>query len=105
MCFVGESGETLPHAIGDGQRGVEELCGRNRCLGADLVVVEDLRRLRESPDSLSLHHVLAISGRGLPVIIGSSWILAGGKIDMVPKESVLRHVALVDKKEGGVRVR
>ena len=31
------------------------------------------------------------------MITRSSWILAGGKIDLVPKENVLRHVALVGK--------
>ena len=99
MCFVGEVGEKLPHPIADGQPGLEEVCGRNRCRSVDLAVVDDLRRLCDCPDGGSLHLLLCIIGNGIPVITRSSWVLAGGDLDRVPKESVLRHVPLVSRKK------
>ena len=99
VCFVGESGEKLPHPIADGQPGIEEVEGRNRCRKVDLAVVDDLSRLCNCPDPSSLLHVIGIIGRGVPVITRSSWVLAKGEIDRVPKESVLRHVRLLEKKK------
>ena len=94
VCYVGEPAETLPHPIAEGQPGLEEVAGRNRCRDADLAVVDDLSRLCHCPDPSSLLHVIGIIGRGMPVITRSSWILAKGDLELVPKESVVRHQPL-----------
>ena len=99
LCFVGDVGLKLPHPIADGQPGLEEVEGRHRCREVDLVVVDDLSRLCACPDPASLLHVIGIIGRGVPVITGSSWVLAQGHLDLVPKECVLRHERLVAKKK------
>ena len=61
---------------------------------ADLAVVEDLGRLHDSPDDATVNQVLAIVGRGLPVVTHASWSLARGDPACVPKESVIRHLSL-----------
>ena len=99
VCFVGDIGEKLPHPIADGQPGLKEVEGRNRCREVDLAVVDDLSRLCDCLDVSSLLHVICIIGRGVPVITRSSWVLAKGDLDLVPKESVLRHQPLVTKKK------
>ena len=70
--------------------------GTNRCLRADLAVVDDLSRLFDCPDEATINHVLGIVGRGLPVITHASWALARGDPARVPKESVIRHVSLIE---------
>ena len=97
--FVGDVGEKLPHPIADGQPGLKEVEGRNRCREVDLVVVDDLSRLCDCPDPTSLLHVIGIIGRGVPVITGSSWVLAKGDLDLVPKESVVRHQPMAATKK------
>ena len=98
MCFLGEFAEKLPQsAIGDGQPGIVEVGGRHRCHYAELVVLDDLNRICVCADVGTLHHVLAISALGLPVITRASWVLAQGRVVLVPKESVLRHVPLLGK--------
>ena len=89
----------MPHPIAHGQPGLGDVDGTNRCRCVDVAVVDDFRRLCDCSDLASLHHVLAISGRGVPVITRASWVLATGDFEMVPKESVLRHVPLVAKKK------
>ena len=89
----------MSHPIAAGQPGLAEVEGRNRCREVDLAVVDDLSRLCDCPDPSSLLHVIGIIGRGVPVITGSSWVLAKGHLDLVPKESVVRHQRLVAKKK------
>jgi hypothetical protein len=43
------------------------------------------------PDATSLLHVICIIGRGVPVITGSSWVLATWDLDLAPKESVAKQ--------------
>ena len=71
--------------------------GTNRCLRADLAVVDDLSRIFDCPDDATINQVLGIVGRGVPVITRASWVLAGGGPEHVPKEIVNRHVSLVEK--------
>ena len=92
-------GEKRPHPIADGQPGLEEVEGRNRCREVDLAVVDDLSRLCDCLDPLSLLHLIGITGRGVPVVTRSSWVIAKGDLDLVPKESVVRHQPLVAKKK------
>ena len=88
VCYLGEVGATLPCPASEG---VEEMQGRMRCLLADLAVVEDLGRLHDALDDATVNQVLAIVGRGLPVVSETSWSLARGDPDQVPKESVIRN--------------
>ena len=53
-----------------------------------------LGRLFDCPDDSSVNHVFAIVARGAPVITLSSWRLARGKLEKIPRESVTRHVSL-----------
>ena len=66
----------------------------DRSREASLVVIDDLGRLFDCPDESTMNQVFAIVARGLPVITLSSWRLARGKVSMIPRESVTRHVAL-----------
>ena len=68
--------------------------GPDRSRKADLVVIDDLGRLFDCPDDSSVNHVFAIVARGLPVVAISSWTLARGKVEKIPRESVTRHVSL-----------
>ena len=88
VCYLGEVGESLPCPA---REGVEEMQGRRRCLLADLAVVEDLGHLHDALDDATVNQVLAIVGRGLPVVTRTSWSLARGDPDQVPKESVIRN--------------
>ena len=98
VCFLGEFAQKLPQsAIGDGQPGIAEVSGRNRCHHADLVVLDDLTRVCTCADVGSLHHTLAISALGLPVITRASWVLAQGRVVQVPAGNVVRHVPLLGK--------
>jgi hypothetical protein len=97
ICFVGDIGQGLPHPIADGQAGLEEVRGGNRCFQADLAVVDDLSRVVDCSDDATVNQLLSIVGRGVPVITRASWFLASGDIERVPKESVLRHVRLVER--------
>ena len=98
LCFLGEIGERLPHPISESLKGVQELTGRKRTWSAHLVVVDDLTRLQTCPDEATVSHVLAIVGLGLPVVTSASWSLALGDPTKVPKESVIRHRPLAEKK-------
>ena len=91
MCYVGEVGQTLSHAISSSAVGTEEVTGRNRSLRADLVVVDDLSRLHGCLGESSVQHALVVIARGLPVITSASWALAQGDPTRVPKESIIRH--------------
>ena len=95
VCFVGEIGQSLPHPVADG-RGLKEVHGRNRCLRADLAVVDDLSRIFDCADDATVNQVLSIVGRGVPVVTRTSWVLAKGDPEHIPKESVIRHVPLVE---------
>ena len=99
ICFVGEIGQGLPHKIADGQAGLEEVRGPDRCYRADLAVVDDLSRLVDCLDDATVNQVLNIVGRGLPVITRPSWVLASGDIGRVPTRSVIRHARLVEIKK------
>ena len=96
---MARAGGKLPHPIADGQPGLQEVVGRQRCREVDLAVVDDLSRLCDCLDSPSLLHVIGIIGRGVPVITAASWVLAKGDLSLVPKESVVRHQPLVVKKK------
>ena len=91
---MGERGEKLPFPISPDDAGVRESVGPDRSRKADLVVIDDLGRLFDCPDDSSVNHVFAIVARGVPVITLSSWRLARGKVQMIPRESVTRHVSL-----------
>ena len=91
VCYVGDIGDLLPHPVTDKRGGLNEVSGRNRCLFADLVVVDDLSRLHDCPCEATLCQVLAIVARGLPVVTRASWVLARGDSECIPKESVIRH--------------
>ena len=62
-------------------------------------MVDDLSRLQDCPDEASVHQVLAIVARGLPVITSASWSLARGDPECVPAESVIRHRPLAMEKK------
>ena len=72
-----------------------EVQGINPCREAHLAVVDDRSRLCDCPDPSSLPHAGGIIGRCVPVITGSSWVLAKGHLVLVPKESVVRYQPLV----------
>ena len=93
VCYVGEVGESLPCAVPE-EMGIKEIGGRSRCMLPDVAVVEDLGRLHDSPDDATVNQVLAIVGRGLPVVTHASWSLARGTPACVPKESAIRHLSL-----------
>ena len=97
VCYVGEAGESLPHAVAETQAGLKEASGRKRSLHADLAVVDDLGRLFDCPDDATVGHVLAIAARGLPVITRAAWVLAEGDPGRVPQASVLRHRPLAEE--------
>ena len=99
VCFVGEIGESLPCPIAQGQPGREEVRGRKRSLHTNLAVVDDLDRLFACTDEATVNQVLGIIGRGVPAITRASWMLAGGDPECVPKESVIRHCPLAQKKK------
>ena len=90
VCFLGDVGASLPHPV---STGLEEVQGPRRSLRADVVVVDDLTRLQVCSDSdeATVNQVLAIVGRGLPVVTRASWCLAMGDPTRVPKESIIRH--------------
>ena len=94
IAFLGERGEKLPFPIAKDDAEVKERCGPDRSREASLVVIDDLGRLFDCPDDSSVNQVFAIVARGVPVITLSSWRLARGKVEMIPRESVTRHVAL-----------
>ena len=88
----------MPHPVSEerAREGLTEVTGGCRGQEADLAVVDDLSRLVDCPDDTStggrtLHQVLAIVARGLPVITSASWNLARGDPGRVPKESIIRH--------------
>ena len=93
IAFLGERGVKLPFPIAANDA-VKEACGPDRSREASLVVIDDLGRLFDCPDESTMNQVFAIVARGLPVITLSSWRLARGKVSMIPRESVTRHVAL-----------
>ena len=102
VCYVGAGvGERLPHPVSEERRGLTEIIGGCRGQEADLAVVDDLSRLHDCPDDTSrtLHQVLAIVARGLPVITSASWNLARGDPEGVPKESIIRHRPLAMETE------
>ena len=88
VCYLGKVGESLPCPA---REGVEKMQGRRRRLFADLAVVEDLGHLHDALDDATVNQVLAIVGRGLPVVTRTSWSLARRDPDEVPKASVLRN--------------
>ena len=94
IAFLGERGQKLPFPIASDDAEVKERCGPDRSRRANLVVIDDLGRLFDCPDESSVNHVFAIVALGLPVITLSSWRLARGKVQMIPRESVTRHVSL-----------
>ena len=59
--------------------------------------MDDLSRIFDCPDDATINQVLGIVGRGVPVITHASWFLTRGDPEHVPKESVIRHVSLVEK--------
>ena len=92
VSFLGSGGEPLPHTVSaDTAVGVHEVTGGKRTLRADLVVVDSLSRVFECAEDGAVLQVMALVGRGLPVITKASWVLAGGDPSRVPKESVLRY--------------
>ena len=96
MCYVGEVGQTLPHAISSAV-GAEEFTGRDRSLRTDLVVVDDLSRLHDCPGGSSVQHALVVIARGIPIVTSASWALAQGDPARVPKESIIRHRPLAQE--------
>ena len=97
IAFLGERGVKLPFPIDKDDAEVlevKEACGPDRSREASLVVIDDLGRLFDCPDDSTVNQVFAIVARGVPVITLSSWRLARGKVQMIPRESVTRHVAL-----------
>ena len=56
-------------------------------------------RLFDCPDDAIFNQLLSIVGRGVPVVTRASWVLAKGNPEHIPKESVIRHVPLVEKEK------
>ena len=96
ICFVGPRANEIVPAVGGGGSSIEVVSGPQRAFAADVAVVDDIFVLSDPP---SLRHVLAVCGRGLPVITRSALVEAEGRIDWVPAAHVLRHVAVVWKKK------
>ena len=65
---------------------------------ADLIVVESLVRLYDCPEDDMLCHVLAVIGRGAPVVTLSTWNLAARDPNKVAPTSVIRHRPLAIQK-------
>ena len=92
VAFFGDVGARLPHGVvDDGLERRTEAVGRDRCLLADLVVVDDLGRLGDCTGETDVCHMLAVVARGLPVVTAAAWKLARGDPDRIPAESVIRH--------------
>ena len=65
---------------------------------ADLIVVDTLARLYDCPEDDMLCHVLAVIGRGAPVVTLSTWNLAARDPKKVAPTSVIRHRPLAIQK-------
>ena len=83
-------GAKSPVVIAGGR--AREETGKLRFMTADLAVVENLELLCScSLDDSLLHHVLAIVGRGLPVVTKATWLRAQGDPGKIPEGSVVFH--------------
>ena len=89
----------MPKPVSGGSLHRREVVGRERGLLADLVVVDDLSRLNDCPEEADICQMLAIVGRGLPIVTAVAWNLAMGDPESIPKESVTRHRPLAIEKQ------
>ena len=56
-------------------------------------------RLFDCPDDATFNQLLSIVGRGAPVVTRASLVLAKDNPEHIPRESVIRHVPLVEKEK------
>ena len=56
-------------------------------------------RLFDCPDDAIFNQLLSIVGRGAPVVTRASLVLAKDNPEHIPRESVIRHVPLVEKEK------